>query len=307
MNPEKFLQNLLTSQNLSSQQEEDLQTHKKEITDFLRAEFGMTPVIKYAGSREKGTMNKDKYDLDIVCYFPSTDTRSLKEIREDVAKHLANRYLMKQKASAERILDLKGSQAPHDFHIDVVPGRFIENTKDVFLHVAYGDKERMQTNLKTHIDHIVNSGCVPIIRLVKLWAQRNNVQLKTFILELFVIHALTGSRNKSDLKVGFLEVIEAFKDEFGRTEIIDPANTNNVVSRSLQQFEKDAVVQAAENTFNILENSERLADWQKEFHETNGGHASGSPVAPAAVAYATGSSFTPARPWGGNDYDKRSR
>ena len=184
MTPEKFLQNLLASQNLSDQQEKDLQAHKKEVTDFLRAKFGNDPVIEDAGSRKKGTMVCDKYDLDIVCYFPSSDTRSLKDIREDVAKHLAQNYLTTSKASAERILDLKGSTAPGDFHIDVVPGRFIEDTKDVFLHVAYGDKERMQTNLKTHIDHIANSECVSVIRLVKLWAIRNNVKIKTFVLEL---------------------------------------------------------------------------------------------------------------------------
>ena len=50
----------------------------------------------------------------------------------------------------------------------------------------------MQTNLKTHIDHIKNSGCVPVIRLVKLWARRNNVEIKTFVLELFVIRAVSG-------------------------------------------------------------------------------------------------------------------
>ena len=90
MTPEKFLQSLLASQDLSPEQERTLQAHKKEVTDFLRTEFGDEPKIKYAGSREKGTMIKDNYDLDIVCYFPSTDTRSLKEIREDVSNHLSS-------------------------------------------------------------------------------------------------------------------------------------------------------------------------------------------------------------------------
>lgn len=94
-------------------------------------------------------------------------------------------------------MDLKGSQAPVDFHIDVVPGRFIEGTTDVFLNVAYGDKQRMQTNLKTHINHIKDSGCVEIIRLVKLWAHRNNIKIKTFILELFVVKVLSEYREKA--------------------------------------------------------------------------------------------------------------
>ena len=83
----------------------DLQAHKKEVTDFLRTEFGNDPVIKYAGSWAKGTMIRDCYDLDIVCYFLSSDTRSLKEIRDDVAHRLATHYLTATKASAERIVD----------------------------------------------------------------------------------------------------------------------------------------------------------------------------------------------------------
>ena len=89
MIPENFLQELLASQDLLPEQERALQAHKKEITDFLRAEFGDVPVIKYAGSREKGTMIQDRYDLDIVCYFPSSDTRTLKQIRQDVSARLA--------------------------------------------------------------------------------------------------------------------------------------------------------------------------------------------------------------------------
>ena len=167
MTPEEYLKALLASQDLTDQQEKDLAAHKKEVTDYLRGEFGDVPSIRYAGSYAKGTMIRERYDLDIVCYFPSDDGRSLKEIRGDVAARLMEKYVVDHKASAERILDLKGATAPGDFHIDVVPGRFIADTKDVFLHVGYGEKERMQTNLKTHIDYIANSGCVPIIRLAK--------------------------------------------------------------------------------------------------------------------------------------------
>lgn len=267
--PEKFLQELLVAQDLSIEQENELQAHKKEVTDFLRVEFGTAPAIKYAGSREKGTMIAEQYDLDIVCYFPSDDTRSLKEIREDVSNHLKKKYLIQPKASAERITDIKGSSTPNGYHIDVVPGRFIEDTKDVFLHVAYGDKERMQTNLKVHIDHIVNSGCVPAIRLAKLWACRNNVGIKTFILELFVVRALSGSRNKENLTESFRKVLEIFKEEFGTLQLVDPANSNNVVSRLMSPSEQTMVVHSAEEALNQISQSDDVADWKSVFQEQN--------------------------------------
>jgi hypothetical protein len=286
MDTQKFLKDLLVSQELTAEQEQMLQEHKKEVTDFLRSEFGSDPVIKFAGSREKGTMNRDNYDLDIVCYFPSSDTRTLKEIREDTAAHLGSKYTLQHKASAERIVSLKEASTPQGYHIDVVPGRFIEGSKDVFLHVAYGEKERMQTNLKTHIEHIKNSGCIPVIRLVKIWAHRNRVNVKTFILELFIIKSLAGSRSKDDLQKSFLQVMEALKNDFEKTLLVDPANSGNVVSQIMESWEKIAVARAAQEVFNKLNTSEALSDWQAVFCE---------PI--TSVKIPVSAPFTPHKPW----------
>ena len=259
----KYLTELLTSQDLTSEQERTLQIHKKEVTDFLLSEFAADkPSIKYAGSREKGTMIRDNYDLDIVCYFPNTDTRTLKEIRDAVSLHLGKNYMMEDKTSAERILNLKGSTAPSTYHIDVVPGRFIADTNDVFIYLADGDKDYLKTNLKTHIETIADSGCVPVIRLAKIWAHRNKLEIKTFVLELFVVDALKGSRTKDDLKVSFLKVMEEMKNRFTTAMIEDPANTNNVVSRLVPPSSKIIVARAAETAFNKLDGSNDLSDWK---------------------------------------------
>lgn len=276
MTPEKFLQNLLDSQNLKTEQELTLKAHKKEVTDYLISEFqDKNPIIKYAGSYEKGTMIQDCYDLDIVCYFPDTDNRTLKEIRDDVSSHLNKKYIMEDKASAERILNLKGTTAPQSYHIDVVPGRFISGSSDVFLHLAEGEKERLQTNLKTHISHIKDSGCVPIIRLVKIWAYRNNVKVKTFVLELFVVEVLSGSRSKSDIKTSFLKVLEEMKNRFETIQLVDPANTGNVVSRLMSTVDKTFVAQSANKAFEALKSENDLAVWKSVFNEMM---SSGSPT-----------------------------
>ncbi len=267
MTVEEFLKNLLESQNLLPKQEAALEANKKEVTDFLRAEFGAAPVIKYAGSHAKGTAIRESYDLDIVCYFPSTDTRTLKEIRDDVSAHLNKRYLMQDKSSAERITNLKNASAPSGYHIDVVPGKFIEGSKDVFLHVAYGDKERMQTNLKTHIDQVANSGCVDVIRLAKLWNCRNNMDIKTFVLEIFVVRALTGSRNKSNPKAAFREVLGAMKDQFGMLQLVDPANKANIVSQLISPSHRVMVAKTAEEAWKKVSQSDNLANWKSVFRE----------------------------------------
>lgn len=287
---DKFLDDLLSSQDLLPAQDKSLQAHKAEVTSYLRKEFGDDPVIKYAGSYEKGTMIRDSYDLDIVCYFPSSDQRSLKEIRQDVTDHLAKNYQTTAKASAERITNLKGVLAPASYHIDVVPGRFIENTKDVFIHLAHGDKDRLQTNLKTHISYIAGSGCVPVIRLAKIWCHRNALEVKTFVLEMFVVETLKGARNKNNLSESFLKVLEAMKDEFKSKQLIDPANSNNIVSQQVDASQKAQVALKAELAFNQLNTSNDVDVWQKAFNEK----AKQILPSPATI---TSSGLTPRAPW----------
>lgn len=268
MTPEKFLRGLLDSQTLTSEQLMTLNAHKKEVSEYLLKEFQeQKPSIKYAGSYAKETMIQNSYDLDIVCYFPSDDTRTLKEIRDDVSEHLHKRYVVESKVSAERILNLKGVTAPRSYHIDVVPGRFIADSNDVFLHLDGVEKNRLQTNLKTHIDSIKNSGCVPVIRLVKIWAYRNHIQIKTFVLELFVVEVLKRSHSKSTLTNSFLEVLGELKNRFSSIELIDPANTGNPVSRLVSAEKKNTVVQAASETLSKLTTHSNLTVWKDVFSE----------------------------------------
>lgn len=294
MTTKEFLTKLLESQNLSPEQAADIESHRDEVTTYLRKKFGADPLIRYAGSLAKGTMIKDKYDLDIVCYFPHTDDRNLKDIRGDVSDHLAAEYIVKSKSSAERILDLKGSNSPQDFHIDVVPGRRIEGSSNVFLHVASEDKERIMTNLKIHIDEIKNSGCVPIIRLVKLWAHRNNLQIRTFVLELFVIKVLKGSSAKNDLEKSLLKVIEAFRDDFSSTRLEDPANTNNIVSTLVTSTDKASLSSCAKSTLDLINGSDSERNWHQIFNEPFVDEIKNNNN---AVAYTPGVAFKPSKPW----------
>lgn len=292
MTPEQYLQGLLNSQVLTPEQMLTLNAHKEEVTKYLLEKFyEQKPSIKYAGSYAKETMIRNAYDLDVVCYFPSDDTRTLKEIRDDISEHLNEKYVMEAKVSAERILNLKGVTAPRGYHIDVVPGRFIADSSDVFLHLDGAEKERLQTNLKTHIDHIKNSGCVPVIRLVKIWAHRNNIKMKTFVLELFVVEVLKGSHSKGNLTDSFLKVLEEMKNHFSSIELIDPANTNNVVSRLITKEKKGAIVKVANETLGKLSAHSNLNAWKEIFDEgaTN--------IIPASHSTPLHSGIKPTSPW----------
>ena len=94
-------------------------------------------------------------------------------------------------------------------------------------------------------------------------------------------------------------MLEAFKDIFASTELTDPANSNNVVSRLVGDSGKSLVVQAATTTFNAIKDSDDAAVWQEAF-ENNGDASKFVLGGSIATAYSAGSSFQPTRPWRGD-------
>jgi hypothetical protein len=172
----------------------------------------------------KGTMIRAAYDLDLPCYFGRDDTRAgatLKEIYENVKLALDEEYFTEPKTSAIR---LHGSSDKLDFHIDVVPGRFVEgNDGDVYIFQAGVEKERLKTNLDTHIKHIRDSGVVDAVRLIKFWRERNGLKVKTFVLELLVVDLLKSKRG-TGLETQLTHVWTEFRDNADKLAVEDPAN-----------------------------------------------------------------------------------
>lgn len=267
MTPQKYLENLIENQKLKDQELNTLSEHREEVESLLREDFGDDPVIKYAGSKAKGTMIRENYDLDIVCYFSHEDDKSLKEIRDEVAEKLREKYQIEEKGTALRIRKSGEDNSLIDYHIDVVPGRFVdESQQDAYLYVQYGEKERMKTNIKTHIKHISESGCREVIKLAKLWNCRNDLHIKTFIIELFVIESLKDFDWKGRLDTGFKKILESFRDNFVSVRLEDPANSNNIVSQLLNDAQKKDIAQIAGGQLKSVDD-EDADTWKPLFKE----------------------------------------
>lgn len=271
-----FFNQLLKSQELTPEQSSELTGHRDEVEAVLREVFGQDPTIRYAGSKAKGTMNADSYDLDIACYFPNDCGKTIKEIYGEAKVALSEHFTIEPKTSALRIKSLNGNSSPVDYHIDVVPGRFMEKGKDVFLYLSGADGERIQTNLKTHIDHIKNSGQQDVIRLMKLWKVRNRLNFRTFVLELLVIHALKGTGVTGSAKKA-QEVLTFIRDNMTTVRLEDPANSNNVVTELLTSSEKLLASTLAGEAITRLEaveedeEDEKVGAWKWIFKEESTG------------------------------------
>src|SRR6185369_18039134 len=156
MDTEKYLQQILDGQNLDEEQNKALLAARDEIEELLTEAFkDCNPTIRYGGSKIKRTMIKILFDLDIICYFLHDDTsagETLEEIYQNVRNLLADNYLVEEKKSALRIKSKASDTYGVDFHVDVVPGRFVDKSKtDAYIYQSLGDKKWLKTNLDTHI------------------------------------------------------------------------------------------------------------------------------------------------------------
>lgn len=87
---------------------------------------------------------------------------------------------------------------------------------------------------------VKNSGRITEIVLLKIWRKLHNLEFPSIYLELTVIEALKG-KSKSKLSENFLFLLKYLQDEFVQKTIIDPANSNNIISDDLYKYEKEAI------------------------------------------------------------------
>ncbi|HCA57818.1 MAG TPA: hypothetical protein DEP46_07550 [Blastocatellia bacterium] len=298
MTNNEYLNEILESQTLDDDGDELklLRRRRNDVDKLLRKKYGSSPSIRYGGSKAKGTMIKDSYDLDVICYFDNDDTtagETLQEIYDSVAETCEDDYYVERKPSAVR-LKCKASDDIEDYHIDVVPGRFVDdNRDDVFLYRHSAEKGRQKTNLDVHIDHVKDSGVVSSIRLTKFWRVRNEMSVRNFILELLTIELLKDKKNKS-LTDQLTHVWTELRDNIDDITIEDPANpTGNDLSELFNSTIKFELSEAAKTA---LENVEK-DDWKAIFGEVPEKKASS---ASATNSYGSSSIFVP-RPTFGSD------
>jgi hypothetical protein len=296
MTADEYLREILASQELGDDSDEvkALQKHRADVEKLLCDHFkDSSPTIRYAGSKAKGTMNLESYDLDIICYFASGDTsagETLQDIYENAEKALAKKYFVEQKGSALRLKGCDPENLGVDFHIDVVPGRFTDETKtDAYLYQSTGDKKRLKTNLDVHLEHVKESGVIDAIRLAKLWKVRNGLPIRTFVLELAVIKLLEGKTKKS-LSTRMEHFWTELRDNSDNLTVEDPANPNgNDLSKELDDNLKNQLSSAAKRTLSQIDS----AGWEAVF----GTAEKKDRAAKVEILRRATSVAVPSRPW----------
>jgi len=191
--------------------------------------------VFFSGSNAKGTAVKGTTDVDLFVSLKSDTSNTLKQIFDSLHSHLrANGYPSARKQNVSIHVSHKGTD------IDLVPGvHYGDASEDHWLYVNKTNRERTQTNIDKHIEHVKKSGRLKEITLAKIWRKNHELDFPSFYLELAVIEALKYKRG--DLSANFLSVLDYFSNGFESARFVDPANTNNIVSDTLTANEKQII------------------------------------------------------------------
>lgn len=131
--------------------------------------------------------------------------------------------------------------------IDVIPLRQIDNNSgDTYLYVnntGFFEKPTYKkTNYLKQLKTLQFSAKEKkIIRLLKVWKVENNLKLKSIHIEFLVKKAFENKSIPYRIDNCLLETINYLAENIMFTKIIDPANTNNIISNSLTYKEKENI------------------------------------------------------------------
>lgn len=235
-----YLQQILDEQDLSPEQLGALRTLRDQIQQQLSVLQG-SPRFYYAGSFAKKTMIRQAYDLDVVIYWPSDCGYTLKSIHDAVGDVLKKHWKYVTQKTVAWELQFEGG-----FWLDVVPGRAIDGTFKYANLYRTDTGTSLQTSIKVHIDTVRDSGRRDVIRLMKLWRTKRAVPLKkSLALELLTIDGCNGLPVNA-LEKQLIASLRYVRDNILTVRLIDPANSNNVLSDEISTVDRRAIQVAAQ-------------------------------------------------------------
>ncbi len=232
---ENYLRELLATQNLTKNQIENLKNQRDAIVEDVVNEIGGNPTLFNAGSYAKGTMIQVSYDLDIVLYWANNFRYSPRNLYNEIGSVLQSKGRNPKSKKVGWEIPFQG-----DFHIDVIPGKKILNKPNYAYLYNTNTNNRFQSSVKKHVSFVKKANRQSVIKLMKLWKKRKSVPIKTFILEYMIIEGCKRvSRNTLEPQIG--AAFEYIEENITTKRILDPANSQNIISDDITQEEKNRI------------------------------------------------------------------
>lgn len=194
--------------------------------------------IEPSGSFAKGTAVITGTDIDLFISLSSNTPDTLEQVYNSLFIALMQAGYKPKRQNVS--LNIRVGA----WDVDMVPAK--RHSQYGADHSLYSNRSGswLQTNVGKQIALVSGSGRLDEIRLLKIWRNRRGLDFPSFYLELAVIRALSGAR-QGNLATNIVTALGFLRDQLANARIIDPANTNNVISDTLDASGKRVVSAAA--------------------------------------------------------------
>jgi hypothetical protein len=238
MNADQYLQNMLSREAIDTSPTSPIRSVQGTLQPMLN-QWGGTYIrlVVPSGSFAKGTANRSGTDIDLFI--------SLKSDTPDTLKNIYNTLFTKAKEAGytPKQQNVSINIRVNGYDVDLVPAKYQGGNSE--YHSLYRRRADTwtQTNVSTHIRTVTTAGRLSETRILKLWRDQKRLDFPSFYLELAVIDALSGARGT--LSANVWKALEYLRDRFPHARVVDPANTNNIISDDLSSAGKAKISTAA--------------------------------------------------------------
>lgn len=275
-NSDEYLKKVLSEENLKSDPLllKKYLSYKIVIKEWLNHKFGSKLICKAedAGSFFKRTAIASNSDLDIILPFKNNSYYTLEEMYYDVydclQAHFGDKAMVTKQTKA---IGLTFEYNGLPIHFDIVPGREVDNykiTKELNLYVrpdwAWQKGTSFKTNVGVQKTITVNKPeARRVIKLLKTYKVRNDIQLPSVIIDQCVVEALSDSQfgvHFSDTE-NLLNSMNFIARKIQQQNYLDTANSNNNLNSKLNSTQRNYL---AEQLYNDVERIEENPRYIKE-------------------------------------------
>lgn len=197
--------------------------------------------ISFSGSYAKGTGVLGTTDIDLFISLRSDTPGNSKDLYERLYELASDQYWDPRRQNVSIGITYLRTK------IDLTPARIQAGNQN--YHSLYVRKKDSwtQTNVSLQIDRVKNSQRVNEIRAVKIWRNLHTLDFPSFYLELMVMDSLYH-RPINNLSDNVLYALRYISSNIQSARIIDPSNTNNVISDELSYIEKTLIASQASSS-----------------------------------------------------------
>lgn len=266
---------------------EQVQRLRAELTEHINADPGFSLVkMLGSGSVAKGTALSTINDMDVAVYVKAGEEPEDEDdllpwmrdrLREAYPKFSADRFKLEQHC-------VKITFLYPELDVDVVPVLYEGDDDDKGYLITQDTGDRVLTSVPLHLEFIrVRKRAQPVhfrqvIRLVKWWAHlqkaaNEDFRFKSFMIELICAHLADDGLDMSGYPLalerffGYIVASElreqiAFTDNYKLSQIsvpadapiriIDPVNPENNVASRYTDWDRRAIVDAANDALDAL-------------------------------------------------------